>query len=243
LLAISRGKRVLDRKDGETIGDDGYRRIRDDIIFGRLLPEQKLRLPSLKETYGLSISTLREVLARLSSEGFVIAEGRRGFEVALVSAANLRELAELRTLLECHAMERSFASANMEWEGRVVSAHYKLAAIEQKMIAGEPEMALWKHYDGEFHRALISNCGSEELMDAHQLVFDKYFRYPVLSAARRGIEPIHEHRQLLECALARDASKAAEVLTSHLSRGVEFAINEGLCAGLREKESTKTAPK
>jgi GntR family transcriptional regulator, carbon starvation induced regulator len=229
---------MLGRTDGsENVGDEGYRRIRDDIIFGHLLPEQKLRLPSLKEIYGLSISTLREVLARLSSEGFVIAEGKRGFEVALVSATNLRELAELRILLECHAMERSFTAANMEWEGRVVSAHHKLAAVEQRMIAGEPEVVLWKHYDGEFHRALISNCGSEELMDAHQLVFDRYFRYPVLSARRRGPEPIQEHHQLLECALARDADRAAKVLTTHLSKGVEFAITQGLCAGLRERAS------
>ena len=228
----------MNRNGGsESLSDDGYRRIRDDIIFGRLLPEQKLRLAMLKETYGLSVSTLREVLARLSSEGFVIAEGRRGFEVALVSTANLRELAEFRRLLECDAMERSFARANIEWEARVVSAHYKLAAIEQKLIAGEREVALWKHYDCEFHRALISNCGSDELINEHQLVFDKYFRYPLLSAAKRGIAPIEEHQQLLECALARDASQAKAVLTTHLRRGVEFAIEQGLCAGLKANAS------
>ena len=70
----------------ETVGDDGYRRIRSDIIFGRLQPDQKLRLEALKEHYGVSISTLREILNRLSSEGFVVAEARRGFEVAPVSA-------------------------------------------------------------------------------------------------------------------------------------------------------------
>src|ERR1700754_457711 len=78
---------LLDRtKDGETVGDDGYRRIRADIIFGRLQPDQKLRLEAMKDDYGVSVSTLREILSRLSSEGFVIAEGRRGFEVAPVSA-------------------------------------------------------------------------------------------------------------------------------------------------------------
>ncbi|MBV9259770.1 MAG: GntR family transcriptional regulator, partial [Pseudolabrys sp.] len=98
--------------DAVTVGDDGYRRIRSDIIFGRLLPDQKLRLEALKETYGVSISTLREILSRLSSEGFVVAEARRGFEVAPVSAADLRALADLRILLEGHAMELSFASGD-----------------------------------------------------------------------------------------------------------------------------------
>ncbi len=87
----------------------------------------------MKESYGVSVSTLREILSRLTSEGLVLAEGRRGFEVAPVSVDNLKELAELRLLLEGHAMEASFARADMEWEGRIVSAHHKLAATERLM--------------------------------------------------------------------------------------------------------------
>ena len=69
-------------------------------MFGRLRPGQKLRLEGLKEDYGVSVTTLREILNRLAAEGFVLAEGRRGFEVAPISAGNLKELAELRLLLE-----------------------------------------------------------------------------------------------------------------------------------------------
>ena len=65
-----------------------------------------------------------------------MAEGRRGFEVAPVSIEDLKELAELRLLLEGHAIETSFARADVEWEGRVVSAHHKLAATERTMAAG-----------------------------------------------------------------------------------------------------------
>ena len=63
--------------DSDAVGDGGYRRIRNDIIFGQLRPDQKLRLEALRDDYGVSVSTLREILSRLSSEGFVIAEGRR----------------------------------------------------------------------------------------------------------------------------------------------------------------------
>ena len=116
---------LLDRTEEiETVGDDGYRRIRADIIFGKLRPELRLRLEALKEEYGVSVSTLREILSRLSSEGLVLAEGRRGFEVSPVSVDNLKELAELRLLLECHALDQSFARGDMEWVGRVVSAHH-----------------------------------------------------------------------------------------------------------------------
>jgi GntR family transcriptional regulator, carbon starvation induced regulator len=210
-----------------SVGDDGYRRIRSDIIFGRLQPDQKLRLEALKETYGVSISTLREILSRLSSEGFVVAEGHRGFEVAPMSAADLRELAELRILIEAYALEKSFARGDMEWEGRVVSAHHKLASVEERSGASRRENTLWKHYDEEFHQALISNCGSKSLIEIHRTIFDRYFRYPIISSDRRGAEPVEQHRQLLECALARDAKRAKAVLAAHVSNCVEYALAGG----------------
>src|SRR5688572_11330565 len=80
----------------ESIGENAYRRIRSDIIFGRAAPGQKLRLDRLKDDYGVSVSTLREILNRLASEGLVTAEGQRGFEVSPVSVQNLKEVAALR---------------------------------------------------------------------------------------------------------------------------------------------------
>ena len=219
---------LLERPDeAETIGDDGHRRIRDDMLFGRLRPGQKLRLDGLKESYGVSVSTLREILSRLAAEGLVLAEGRRGFEVAPVSIDNLKELAELRLLLEGHAMAASFARADVEWEGRVVSAHHKLASTERLMgkKVGEPEQ--WKRYDSEFHQALISNCGSRAMMEAHAAVFDKYFRYQMIAFNYRGEEPGHQHRSLLDCALARDAAEAKAVLAAHVEGCVTHALATG----------------
>src|SRR6187397_3226123 len=107
-------------EEQEAVGDDGYRRIRTDIVFGRLRPGQKLRLDGLREDYGVSVSTLREILNRLSSEGFVLAEGRRGFEVAPISIADLRELAALRCCW--NAMPWSNPSRRATWSGRAVSS-------------------------------------------------------------------------------------------------------------------------
>jgi len=214
-------------EENETIGDDGHRRIRGDIVLGRLPPGQKLRLDGLKESYGVSVSTLREILCRLTSEGLVLAEGRRGFEVAPVSVDNLKELAALRLLLESHAMEASFTRADMEWEGRVVAAHHKLAATERLMAAniGEPEQ--WKRYDSEFHRELISNCGSRALMETHASVFDRYFRYQMIVLNYRGEEPARQHQALLECALAHDIAQAKSVLLDHINGCVAHALAAG----------------
>src|SRR4051794_20122922 len=221
---------LIEKHESAAVGDDGYRRIRADIVFGRLRPGQKLKLETLREAYGVSVSTLREILSRLTADRFVLAEGKRGFDVAPVSVENLKELAELRLLLETHAMAVSFANADVEWEGRVVSAHHKLASTERLMESGIGEPEQWKRYDGEFHQALISNCGSTLLIQAHAAVFDRYFRYQMVALNYRGDEPGQQHAALLRAALDRDAGSACIILQAHVGRCVEHAIATGTVA-------------
>ena len=211
-----------------SVGEKAYRRIRSDIVFGRLPPGKKLKLDSLKSDYGPSVSTLREILNRLSSERLVIAEGQKGFEVAPVSARNLREIAALRQMLECHALEQSFRSGNMDWEGRIVAAHHRLARMEERMAQGDTACTeQWKQYDWQFHQALISACGSKMLVETHAAVFDKYLRYQMLALSYRGDIAAREHALLLECAMSRDAARACDVLSRHVSGGVEHALATG----------------
>jgi DNA-binding GntR family transcriptional regulator len=211
-----------------TIGESAYRRVRADIVFGRLPPGKKLKLEGLKEDYGASVSTLREILNRLQSERLVVAEGQKGFEVAPVSIANLREIAALRQLLEGKALDQSFRAGDMEWEGRVVAAHHRLARMEERMARGDRSCTEgWKQYDWQFHQALISACGSRMLIDTHAAVFDKYLRYQMIALSYRGEIAAREHALLLEFALRRDASQAREVLTQHVAGGVEHALTTG----------------
>ncbi len=181
---------MLPDTTNESVAESSYRRIRGDILFGRLKPAQKLKLETLKETYETSVSTLREILNRLSSEGLVVAEGQRGFQVMPMSASDLKEIAALRLLLETHALEQSFERGEVEWEARLISAHYKLSRMEQVMASGDTSRAEdWKRYDWEFHQALISACGSKLLMEAHSAVFDKYLRYQMVALSYRGKSP------------------------------------------------------
>jgi DNA-binding GntR family transcriptional regulator len=215
--------------DDAPVGETAYRRIRGDIVFGRLAAGQKLTLDRMKEAYGASVSTLREILNRLSSEGLIVAEGAKGFEVTPVSPDNLRQVASMRQLLECHALKQSFEAGDMEWEGRVVAAHHKLAQMEKRMAAGvRSDAEIWKRYDWEFHHALISACGSRGLLDTHATIYDRYLRYQMIAAAYRGEAASSEHRTLLESALARDWRIAQRTLTKHVQDCVEQMVAGGL---------------
>jgi DNA-binding GntR family transcriptional regulator len=127
----------------------------------------------------------------------------------------------MRQLLECHGIKESFTRGDIEWEGRVLAAHHKLAAMEKKMADGDVAgHETWRMYDWSFHLALISSCASRVVLDTYTGICDKYLHYQMLTAKFRGQIAADEHRILLECALARDWRAAQETLVAHIQECV-----------------------
>ncbi len=212
-------------KSSNTVGSSTYQRIKRDIIFGDLAPASKLKLDALRTRYSASMSTLRETLSRLSSEGFVSAEEQRGFFVTPVSREDLIEISNLRILLECHAARLSIQNGDTDWEGNLVAAHHKLHLMEQRMLSGDTSQKEdWKRYDWEFHQAIIEACGSANLLSLHSILYDKYLRYQMLVLTYRGQEAADEHRAMFEAALARDAESAANILQVHIENGLKHTL-------------------
>ncbi len=209
-----------------TIGHSTYEKIKHDIIFGKLAPGAKLKLEALKEDYSASVSTLRETLNRLASDGFVLAEEQRGFFVTQVSKEDLTEIANLRILLECHALHQSVNNGDTDWEGDLVAAHHKLHRMEKQMLAGhDTEKETWKRYDWEFHLALLRACNSHNLLALHAVLFGKYLRYQMLVLTYRGATAAEEHKAIFDAALARDADKAAHHLEQHIHNGLIHTLD------------------
>lgn len=230
IVEQKRDTAMLDEvRQTETIGEKTYQRLRADIVSGRLAPGERLTLDRMRDAYEVSVGTLRENLNRLSSEGLIVAEGSRGFQVTPISAADLREVAAMRCLLELHALRESFEAGDMEWEGRVVAAHHKLASMERRMSVEERSNAqAWKRYDREFHRALISACGSQVLLQTHSVIYDRYLRYQMVAAVYRGEIAAGEHQHLMRCALERDWKGAQVTLTRHVQDCVKHMIDKRL---------------
>lgn len=212
----------------ETLGSSIYHRLRNDIIMGHLAPGQRLKLDQLREDYNAGANTLREALARLAANGFVIAESQRGFEVTPISAEGLRDIANLRLLLEEHALMRSFARGDEAWQSQVSEAYERLHTFEEQLEKGElHNLNAWRQSDWMFHQALIAACDSEVLRQSHAEAFDKYLRYQMIALAFRPQASGPEHYALKEAALSRDAPEAIRLLRHHISQGVAQALKLG----------------
>ena len=79
-----------------TLTSSVYERLRRDVLKAHLAPGEPLRIEALCARYDVGASPLREALNRLSAEGIVLREEKRGFRVPPVSLKDLRELTETR---------------------------------------------------------------------------------------------------------------------------------------------------
>jgi len=212
-------------KQFTTVASSTYQQIKRDIIFGALEPGSKLKLETLKQRYSASLSTLRETLNRLASEGFVETPEQRGFLVTPVSSEDLIEITNLRVILECYALRQSIENGDTDWEGNLVAAYHKLHVMEQRMLSGDlSENETWKRYDSEFHLAMIQACHSANLLSLHKTLYEKYLRYQMLVLTHRGEVAAAEHKAMFDAALARDTNKAQAVLEGHIRNGLEHTL-------------------
>ena len=82
----------------------------------------------------------------------------------------------------------------------------------------------WKKYDWEFHLALVSNCGSNNLLNLHSILYDKSIRYQMAVAEYRGKSAEDEHKKIFEAALNRNSKEASETLQVHILNGLEHTL-------------------
>lgn len=214
-----------------TLIEAAYRKLRRDIVDGRLQPDQKLRVEHLKSSYQVSSGTLREALALLVSDSLVVSHGQRGFRVTSMSLADLEDLTRLRVLLETEAMRESIRFGRDDWEAGLVSAFHRLTLAEQRLRNDATRnFDDWESCNRQFHEALVSGCRSPWLLRMRGLLYQQSERYRRVSATQ-GPPPVEvhdEHNAIFEAALARNADMACALLTAHIHRALSVITKAGL---------------
>ena len=193
--------------------------LRASILDGVLLPDTKLRLDDLREQYSVSLSPLREALARLGAEGLVVPTDKKGFRVAPVSAADLEEVTALRVNLEVWALGESIRKGDDRWEDALVATHHRLTRLEGGDRTGERLIA-WEKAHRAYHITLFSACGMPVLLRFCNTLHDLSDRYRRLFLARKSPDRDvpGEHAAIYQAALARDVTGATDILRQHLQR-------------------------
>ncbi|MPZ35500.1 MAG: FCD domain-containing protein [Rhodospirillales bacterium] len=194
-----------------------FESMRAKILTGHLKPGEKLSIAVLTRQFGVSLSAVREGLARLTSEGWVESEDQRGFRVRGVSIEDLHDVTTARIEIEAAALRRSIEHGDAAWEAELQTAFGQLQAATPRRSASRSGTAGWARAHRRFHVALLAACGSTRLLQFQQLLFEQSERYRVLSgiviAESRDVES--EHQRIYDAAMARDATAAVAALREH----------------------------
>jgi DNA-binding GntR family transcriptional regulator len=206
--------------DGKnTIASQLVERLREAIVSGQLEAGAKINLLRAREIFSVSLSPLREALARLIPDGLVTFEDNRGYRVAPVSVSNLREITRLRQEFETLALRQAIASAPPEWEGDVMRALHRLNTAERN-AADPATLEHWEALHRDFHLSLLSGCGMPLLLGFCRTLLnlnDRYRRsFLVSTSGDRNVGM--EHSEIAQGAAARDAEFACARLREHIHR-------------------------
>jgi DNA-binding GntR family transcriptional regulator len=211
----------------EPLSHLAYRRLRRDILAGKIEPGTKLKLDVLQELYGFSNTPLREALNRLAAEQIVTADGRRGFRASPVSVADFLDLTKLRLTLECSALADAIEHGDDDWEAGVVAALHRLEAARSR--TARPLRLLdesWGLRHREFHLSLIASCSSKRMVTLAAEAFDQAGRYRLISSngASRPRDAHDEHKELVRLSLARRSAEAAALLRRHIGKTADSVL-------------------
>ena len=212
-----------DAANARTLANQAQDLLRRDILSGTLAPGERLRTKDLQARYGLGLSPLRESLQRLSAEGMVVNDAQRGFAVAPVSVAELRDLTVARTALESTMLPMAMQLGGADWEGDIVAAFHRLSRTPlPNDPAAMADASLWELRHRSFHHALVAGCGSPWLLRLHGQLVDQSERYRKIRIlhhleSQAQVRDVNaEHQAVMEAVLRRDATQAVALMTQHL---------------------------
>ncbi|GAB4060364.1 FCD domain-containing protein [Uliginosibacterium sediminicola] len=204
-----------------TLTEIAVERLSADIVNGVLVPEQKLLIAELKERYDMGASPLREALSQLSSQGFVVADSRRGFRVAAISREDLEDITRLRQLVELAALRDALAAGDHEWELGIRAAFARLEGLAAVIKAGRSSAGAHdlEQAHRNLHEAFLAACSSQRMRMVRSILYDQAQRYRQLMLQKTSQdldEFVDIHRQLVEAILSRNQAQACDSLAEHL---------------------------
>ncbi len=197
----------------KTLGTATLEAMRESILNGTYSEGEQLRQDAIASELGVSRIPVREALRQLESEGLVTFTPHHGAVVSTFSVAEIRELFELRAMLETDLIRR--ATPRMEAEDfRTLAA--TLDAYEEAFARGD--VGEWGELNWRLHSALFAaaerplTMRTVERLGQHA---DRYMRMQ-LALTHGESRANAEHRAIVAACRKRDARAAARLMRAHI---------------------------
>jgi DNA-binding GntR family transcriptional regulator len=222
MAAKKRSKSVVKRRSPKgNVAIDGavYGAIRQAMLTGRLRPGTRLQEPVLARLLNVSRERVRKALHRLVHERWLEAVPNRGTFVPAPSVEELRELYEVRGILEDAVVARLAGQA-----GNGAAPRLRAHIAEERQAVKSGDRARLFGLSTEFHALLAESCGNDQLSRTLRALLPRSsLHFSLFAPPRlRNCAGPHDHGDIVRAVLAGDADKARTLMRDHLAGLVEM---------------------
>lgn len=191
--------------------------------MGQVKSGSRLIVKDIAKRYNTSVTPIRDALQRLSQEGLVTIKPRSGYFVTALTLKQLRDILDLRRILETAAIEKAVLRITTEQlEGlRKIHAGY----------TGEDEIS-YERYTEEnrkFHYLIAVASGNLVLADEVKKLHDRLARFMVVQ--RIGERQIRMHNRIIEALEEHDIDKARQAIADEVNPSQEAILDTVMEAG------------
>lgn len=195
--------------------------IREMIVTGHIELGAQISENTIAEQLRVSRTPVRDAFAQLQAERLVEVRPQRGTFVFQYDARELREICELRAVLETGAL-------------RIAAAHdrpHLLATLAEALAAAAPAVAAgaadYQPHDTAFHERLVRASGNRELIEAYARISGRIraVRYRLTRTPAQVADSQRHHADIVGAMQDGDDGRAAELLRRHVYNSYRFFLD------------------
>ena len=195
-------------------------RLRDEIIQGKMRPNERLIAADLAERLNTSRTPIREALQLLEAEQLVVA-AKRGYVVREHTKEEIVEIYEVRAALEGMA-------ARLAAQKTGTSAYKEIEAIgaHRDSLITSNDRKLIVDLNDEFHAAIFTACGNSRLDRINRSNSQHFFNYRIseLYTKEETKISIKGHALILKAIKNHDADQADSAAQEHVLEALKVTL-------------------
>lgn len=192
--------------------------------MGHIKPGERLDVEELAQRWATSVTPVRDALHMLSQEGLVTIRPRSGYFVARITLKELRDMLELRRILELGAIERAAL--------RITDAQIAELRRVHAGYTGDDDESYDRYTDENrrFHYLVALASGNRELAEMVGHLHDRLARFMVLRHAGKSQEVTHA--RIVDALAAHDVQAARQALLDDIETSRDAILD-----GVMEEEA------
>jgi DNA-binding GntR family transcriptional regulator len=210
---------VVERIESKTLREKVYDQLRHKIIYGDILPGQKVTLRNLAEQFGVSFIPVREALWQLETEKVIVIERNKFIRVNTLTPAEMNEALAIRLDLEAKVAARACDIMSSERLSRLRSLITELEAS-----TGSPREYLMRNSD--FHFAIYEAADMPLHMQIISQLWARIGPYLVIHAKETKVlgQTVKLHRAMLTALQKRQKKNLVHALRQDLRDAATFIL-------------------